>query len=428
LFTEIKYKYYDNINKKINKTTDKHKKTKYLKDIYLDIDNISSDTYNTLNDRNRGDIGSASNRIIKCEKCNEGKEGKKGKCENCDDTFCQELKNSFKLFTEDTEFKNPEKLILVIGHCPQHQVSLSKDYYNKTYDENVTSDHVSQTFGNTTYSGLPDFNNKGKIFGITMECDDNPVYRVDIGTSRSFDQYDKSSIKTVLDENKYLYSKTPQILHIKKDGKINIIKSKMKNTRIHLPRNEYEQHINHKNKVYNELIELYHTIDNDSIINKINNRNNGIDIKIKQIEDRIKIIDDDIKNNINPLNAKKNELTDSLGNKRVTNPEYIKIVNKTSYLQNYYESNISYLTRKIEDMKKDKIDIDLHNIDTKDKLTKSLTEDELKKIIRDKLKKIIKNKMNEYEPYTKLRIDTVNTNYQQKYLKYKNKYLQLKQT
>jgi hypothetical protein len=79
----------------------------------------------------------------------------------------------------------------------------------------------------------------------------NRVYRVDIGSSRGFDYYNKllqspSPInfpRTVEDENKFLYSKTPQILEINTDGSINIIKSKMRNTRIHLPRPEYEQYI-----------------------------------------------------------------------------------------------------------------------------------------------------------------------------------------
>jgi hypothetical protein len=47
-------------------------------------------------------------------------------------------------------------------------------------------------------------------------------------------------------ENRLLFSKTPQVLSIKKDRDndiITIIKSKMKNTRIHQPRYYYERDI-----------------------------------------------------------------------------------------------------------------------------------------------------------------------------------------
>ena len=47
---------------------------------------------------------------------------------------------------------------------------------------------------------------------------------------------------SVEEENRFLYSKTPQVLEINVDGSINIIKSKMRNTRIHLPRDVYEHH------------------------------------------------------------------------------------------------------------------------------------------------------------------------------------------
>jgi len=47
---------------------------------------------------------------------------------------------------------------------------------------------------------------------------------------------------SIEEENRFLYSKTPQVLEINVDGSINIIKSKMRNTRIHLPRDVYEHH------------------------------------------------------------------------------------------------------------------------------------------------------------------------------------------
>ena len=73
----------------------------------------------------------------------------------------------------------------------------------------------------------------------------NRLYRIDVGSSRGFDdvsnKIDTWAPLTLEHENRFLYSKTPQILEINIDGTINIIKSKMRNTRIHLQRPEYER-------------------------------------------------------------------------------------------------------------------------------------------------------------------------------------------
>ena len=66
------------------------------------------------------------------------------------------------------------------------------------------------------------------------------LYRVDIGSSRGYD-VSYRYINGPKKENEFIYSKTPQILEIDTDGTVKIIKSKMKNTRIHLPRYNYEE-------------------------------------------------------------------------------------------------------------------------------------------------------------------------------------------
>ena len=99
------------------------------------------------------------------------------------------------------------------------------------------------------YIGPAILDNQDKIFGITMQCpklnNDNFVYHIDIGSSRIFDiSYNK--INNIQDEIKYLFSKTPQILLIDNPScidKLYIIKSKMRNTRVHFPRPNYETHI-----------------------------------------------------------------------------------------------------------------------------------------------------------------------------------------
>ena len=84
-----------------------------------------------------------------------------------------------------------------------------------------------------------------------MECNkshdlkDHYLYHVDIGSSRAFDQ-DAASllIDTRNKEKLNLLSRTPQLLEIyNNDMNVRIIRSTMKNTRIHLPRPNYEAHV-----------------------------------------------------------------------------------------------------------------------------------------------------------------------------------------
>jgi len=176
--------------------------------------------------------------------------------------FCDALLESFNKFKGNGSFikEDVNNLKLVIGHCIQSNLSIQSSPVNPlqgtTYSKKIDEDHVMEVFGNEIYSGIPVFdvtNDRTKIFGITMEClipetNVNRLYRVDIGSSRGMDAYmsTSSSIiypETVADENKFLYSKTPQILKLNTDGSINIIKSKMRNTRIHLPRPDYENFI-----------------------------------------------------------------------------------------------------------------------------------------------------------------------------------------
>ena len=203
----------------------------------------------SLFSRKRGTEVDASIRIIEKNRGNT----------SLSDTFCSDLLKSFEIFKGDGRVivENVENLKLVIGHCPQYLAStLARS--NETYSTKIREreDDVMEVFGQDIYSGQSVFDitdNRTRIFGITMEClipstKLNRVYRIDVGSSRGFDIYprdlsgNKINIETLENENKYLYSKTPQILEINTDGSINIIKSKMRNTRIHLPRPTYEQH------------------------------------------------------------------------------------------------------------------------------------------------------------------------------------------
>ena len=190
------------------------------------------------------------------------------------ENFCkQKIISKLKTFMMTTDMTIINNLRVVLGHCVQSDITINNDnLIGTTFTNLYSQSHVSDTYnGETIYIGDAKPEEKEKIFGITMQCQkpnlkDFFIYHVDIGSSRGFDE-PYSSIRLDLPntnfENKYLYSKTPQILTIKYDEEENeelvyITKSKMRNTRIHLPRPNYETYIAN-NDTYN--------------INNINNYN-----------------------------------------------------------------------------------------------------------------------------------------------------------
>jgi hypothetical protein len=158
------------------------------------------------------------------------------------------------------------ELRVVLGHSPQYYSS-TLNLNNTTFTHKMTEDYSSKTYSSLEYyTGKSINSDQDKIFGITMQCPkeiqddcytDFYIYIVDIGSSRGFDQLKEYQIisessesnidgkpETIINENKYLFSKTPQVLCIEQKGGhdfITVIKSKMRNTRIHLPRSNYEK-------------------------------------------------------------------------------------------------------------------------------------------------------------------------------------------
>lgn len=132
-----------------------------------------------------------------------------------------------------------------------------KDYFN--YNSKLTNNKYD-----VKYRGIADLK-KRIVFGITMECDndlnsaDNYIYKVDVGVSRGFDnvilpnkdykEHNKLSIDEL--ENKYLLSRTPQILEIQ-NNKPKIIRSLLNNTNIHQPRIYKNSLFKHKYNKYKE--------------------------------------------------------------------------------------------------------------------------------------------------------------------------------
>ena len=182
------------------------------------------------------------------------------------DDFCQNQINHLTQFKNNSDGiinEDVSNLRVVVGHCIQSDSTVFENKQrgiqssfptgiNTTYKNNIYSDSVSETLTYPSSTGYSDISNN-IIFGISMECpkehpqdNDHYIYRVDVGSSRGFDanQHIGLASQSRYNEAKYLKSRTPQVLEIFDDMNIiNIIKSKIRNTRIHVPRPSYENTI-----------------------------------------------------------------------------------------------------------------------------------------------------------------------------------------
>jgi hypothetical protein len=177
---------------------------------------------------------------------------------------------------------NVKDMRVIVGHCPQYLNS--NEYYQSTVNSTFTT---IQKNGQYEKLSLPIRTSKADrknnfIFGIGMECNkedlDNPkdhpnytdndnrayvdydqryIYKVDVGSSRGFDQRLDRHIFTREHEKGNIGSRVSQVLEINGDD-INILRSTIKNTRIHQPRQKYENHITDKS-----INELNHNLNFD---------------------------------------------------------------------------------------------------------------------------------------------------------------------
>ena len=191
---------------------------------------------------------------------------------NKQEEFC--IKNVREDLIKFIGNEDVDKLRVILGHCPQNpDVRTNKEnkkrleiLINTTITFKMSSDSVSKTYSSKRYrTGLPIWKNQDTIYGITVQCPkpkngsytDFYIYHIDTSSSRDFDwqiYYDwitYNDSRAIELENVCLFSKTPQVLSIELDKYNNdfvtIIKSKMRNTRIHLPRHNYEELIKIKN-------------------------------------------------------------------------------------------------------------------------------------------------------------------------------------
>lgn len=156
--------------------------------------------------------------------------------------YCDEIKDDLRLLTGLADVSN---FRVFVGHCVQSE-STKHNLSNTTFTKIVkdASKPFVEMVEPPAKSGVadPTFN---FLFGMTMECEksrqlnDHYLYHVDVGSSRGFDT--DEIIKSKYEEKRHLYSRTPQVIEIYNDNKdVRIIRSTMKNTRIHQPRIEYE--------------------------------------------------------------------------------------------------------------------------------------------------------------------------------------------
>ena len=145
------------------------------------------------------------------------------------------------------------------------KLTLIDEYKNDYLKLNDNNDNDNDKQYDVKYRGNVDLE-KRIVFGITMECDndlnsaDNYIYKVDVGSSRSFDYHylprknDIANLNLSLEEleNKYFLSRTPQILEII-NNKPKIIRSLVNNTKIHQPREFYIEHFNVKKRKIKKL-------------------------------------------------------------------------------------------------------------------------------------------------------------------------------
>jgi hypothetical protein len=224
-----KLEYYDNINKILNSPTTPKDLLEDTIDDYTNLNNKSSNSM--VWSQKDGNIEDINKRI------NDSSERVR---------YCTDIEDNLKYLTGLSDITN---LKLFVGHCVQSLSSImNKENTTFTKFNNDPTKKFIEIIEPPADSGLsnPDTN---FLFGMTMECEKTPelnnhyVYHVDIGSSRSFDNNIYFMPRNKRDEKIEFHSRSPQIMEIyNNDTNVRIVRSTIKNTRIHLPRTAYETH------------------------------------------------------------------------------------------------------------------------------------------------------------------------------------------
>ena len=184
---------------------------------------------------------------------------------------CIDVKINLEKFIIESENYKVNDLRVIVGHCIQ---SGDERYnsINSTFSEIKKEGIREIVYGDVITGKVDTTDNEPNVFGISMECDkktlDDPVhleiekqkniniygndvklsdnyidknerfiYKVDIGTSRAFDEFVPHNKFT---EKIVFGSRVPQVLEI--TDTLKILRSTIKNTRIHQPRQHYESY------------------------------------------------------------------------------------------------------------------------------------------------------------------------------------------
>jgi hypothetical protein len=165
---------------------------------------------------------------------------------------------------------------LVLGHEPQYKKDkgayfpylISSDYSTKTYT-------ATNSPNNIAIERYPVINTSDDTcFGINASCIkpsqiDFKMYFVDVAQSRAFDDIKQNETNGSINyhnERAHFFRRTPQVLQCnfynnREQALIKIIKSKLRNTRTHLPRYNYEELIVKNNNISNSQ---YHILQLDN--------------------------------------------------------------------------------------------------------------------------------------------------------------------
>ncbi len=194
--------------------------------------------------------------------------------------YCKQIRNKMRTFLGQDGVK---KYRLFVGHCIQ-SYSTMLNGMNTTYKtiQTASDPKIVEYTTLPTKTGFATPLDKF-VFGITMECqksdDSHSIYRVDVGASRAFvqpavslpqdtcladdtkcDEIDRTIMRSdekqkkiyLHNQNKLMFSTTPQVLEILNNKYIRIIRSTMRNTRIHQIKRAYENYVTgHRIKVLN---------------------------------------------------------------------------------------------------------------------------------------------------------------------------------
>lgn len=186
---------------------------------------------------------------------------------------CKQIKDYLKMFISGIKNNNysVDDIRVIVGHCPQYL-----NHYSSTINSTFTTiekNGQSEKVSLPVRTSIADID-QNFVFGIGMECnkkslddhddktitidnDDRYIYKIDVGSSRGFDD-NLSQIPFSREYEKANFgARTPQVLEIKYNG-INILRSTIKNTRIHQPRQKYEEEIRKNAEHILNLINPYY--------------------------------------------------------------------------------------------------------------------------------------------------------------------------